>query len=44
VPVVFVKEWLHPDFTVVLGTDSMRRLGLIVDAAAGNGQLTVVQR
>lgn len=44
VPVVFVKEWLHPGFTVVLGTDGMRRLGLIVDAAAGNGQLTVVQR
>jgi hypothetical protein len=44
VPVVFVKEWLHPGFTVVLGTDGMSRLGLIVEAAAGNGQLTVVQR
>ena len=44
VPVVFVKPWLHPDFTVVLGTDGMRRIGLIVDAGAGNGQLTVVQR
>lgn len=44
VPVVFVKPWLHPDFTVVLGTDGMRRIGLIVDAGEGNGQLTVVQR
>jgi hypothetical protein len=44
VPVVFVKAWLHPDFTVVLGADGMRRLGLIVDARAGNGQFTVVQR
>jgi hypothetical protein len=44
VPVVFVKPWLHPGFTVVLGTDGMRRIGLIVDAGAGNGQLTVVQR
>jgi hypothetical protein len=44
VPVVFVKPWLRPDFTVVLGNDGMRRIGLIVDAGAGNGQLTVVQR
>ncbi len=44
VSVVLVKPWLHPDFTAVLGTDGMRRIGLIVDAGAGNGQLTVVQR
>ncbi len=44
VPVVFVKPWTHPGFTVVLGTDGMRRIGLVVDAGAGNGQLTVVQR
>lgn len=44
VPVVFVKPWTHPGFTVVLGTDGMRRIGLIVDAGAGNGQLTIVQR
>jgi hypothetical protein len=44
VPVVFVKPWTHPGFTVVLGTDGMRRIGLIVDTGAGNGQLTVVQR
>jgi hypothetical protein len=44
VPVVFVKPWLHPDFTMVLGTNGMRRIGLIVDAGVGNGQLTVVQR
>lgn len=45
VPVVLVRPWAHPDFTVVLGTSGMRRIGLIVDAgAAGNGQLIVVQR
>jgi hypothetical protein len=44
VPVVLVKPWLHPDFRMVLGTDGMRRIGLIVDAGEGNGQLTVVQR
>jgi hypothetical protein len=44
VPVVFVKPWLHPGFTVVLGTDGMRRIGLIVDAGAGKGQLIIVQR
>jgi hypothetical protein len=44
VPVVFVKPWLHPGFTAVLGTDGMRRIGLIVEAGVGNGQLTVVQR
>jgi hypothetical protein len=32
VPVVFVRPWLHPDFTVVLGTDGMRKIGLIEDA------------
>jgi hypothetical protein len=44
VPVVFVKPWLHPDFTAVLGTDGMRRIELIVSAGVGDGQLTVVQR
>lgn len=44
VPVVFVDPWEHPDFTVVLGTDGMRRIGLIVDAGERNGQLVVVQR
>lgn len=44
VPVVFVKPWLHPDFTAVLGTDGMRRMELTVGAGVGNGQLTVVQR
>ncbi len=44
VPVVFVKPWLHPDFTAVLGTDGMRRIELVVGAGVGKGQLTVVQR
>jgi hypothetical protein len=44
VPVVFLKPWPHPGFTVVLGTDGMRRIGLIVDAGEGNGRLSVVQR
>jgi len=43
VRVIFVKPWLHPGFSAVLGTSGMKRIELIVNAAAGHGQLTVVQ-
>jgi hypothetical protein len=44
VPVVFVRPWAHPGFTVVLGTSGMRRIGRIAGAGVGHGQLIVVQR
>jgi hypothetical protein len=44
VPVIFVRQWLHPGFTAVLGTGGMKRIGLVVDAGAGSGQTVVVQR
>jgi hypothetical protein len=44
VRVILVKPWLHPGFSAVLGTNGMKRIELIVNAGAGNGQLTVVQR
>lgn len=44
VRVIFVKPWLHPGFTIVLGTGGMKRIGLMVEAGVGNGQLTVFQR
>jgi hypothetical protein len=44
VPVIFMKPWLNPDFTMVLGTNGMRRIGILVDAGLNNGQLTVSQR
>ena len=44
IPVVFMEPWLHPDFRVVLGTSGMKRIGIFLEAGAGNGQLTVSQR
>lgn len=41
---VLVKPWGHPGLTAVLGTGGMMRIGLIVEAGVGNGQLRVVQR
>jgi hypothetical protein len=41
---IFVKPWMHPGFSAVLGTNGMKRIQLIVNAAVGNGQLIVIQQ
>jgi hypothetical protein len=44
VPVIFVEPWKHPGFTMVLGTNGMKRITVVLDAGDSNGQLTVCQR
>jgi hypothetical protein len=44
VPVIFVKPWMHPGFSAVLGTSGMKRIQLTVNAAVGDGQLVVSQQ
>lgn len=43
-PVIFMEPWHNTDFTVILGTNGMRRIEILVDAGLNNGQLTVTQR
>ena len=40
---LFTQPWAHPGFTVVLGTEGMKRVKLTVDAGEANGRVTISQ-
>jgi hypothetical protein len=41
VPTTFIRPWQSSDFTVILGTNAMKRITVVVEAGVGDGQLTI---